>query len=151
MQVDLSVVKGYRTYILMGANIVCVGLESLGVIPEGTWIKITAILVSLGIVTNRAGSKNDAAAVAQALAAVNQLSQTGSHAQGEESDQDSTVPVAGAPSDPLGDLMAVLSNIVAEYKASQESLQQLGQVLSRISGVITRPDQPRVPTAATEK
>lgn len=101
MQVDLSVVKGYRTYILMGANIICVGLESLGVIPEGTWIKITAVLVSLGIVTNRAGSKNDAAVVAQALAAVKQLPLPGSPAQGEQEASETSSPAPEAPNDPI--------------------------------------------------
>lgn len=136
MPADLSMLKGYRTYLLMGANIVCVGLESLGVIPEGTWLKITAVLVSLGIVTNRAGSKNDAAAVTQALAAVNQLPLPGGSVQGEEGAPETSPPAPEAPSDPIGDFMATVEGIVAAYKDSQGKLEQLGKVISGVDEVI---------------
>ena len=133
---DLSMIKGYRTYILMGANIVCVGLESMGVIPQGTWLKITAVLVSLGIVTNRAGSKNDAAAVAQALAAVNQVSLPGSSAQDKQEPPETPSPAAETPPDPIGDFMATVEGIVAAYKDSQGKLEQLGRVIRGVDEVI---------------
>jgi|GEM_PF-2816522 len=133
MQVDLSVVKGYRTYILMGANIICVGLESLGVIPEGTWIKITAVLVSLGIATNRVGSKNDAAAVKEALVAFSQPSATVTPVP-LVTEKEETGP-EDAP-DPIGDIMATVEQIISAYKASQARMERLGKVMSGITGVI---------------
>ena len=138
MQVDLSVVKGYRTYILMGANIICVGLESLGVIPEGTWVKITAVLVSLGIVTNRAGSKNDAAAVSEALAAFPQSSPTVTPVPLVTEKEDTGPEDA---QDPIGDIMATVEQIISAYKASQARMERLGKVISGITGVIEPPVQ----------
>ena len=130
---NIEKVTGYRTYILMVLTIICTVAESLGVVPSGTWAKVTAVLVSLGIMAARAGSKNDAAHVMLNLA------------KWPSAPQD--LPGAGVGG---GDIVSSLGGIVEDYNRAKARLDQLKAVVAGISGdtnpvgVLNDPGPPQV-------
>jgi len=108
---DLSAFKGNRTYLLMLANMVCVILENFGIIPEGTWAKVTTVLVSLGLMATRAGSKNDAAKVEAALSSFS----------------------TGGLTPNSDNILASLGTVVEEYKTAKVRMDQLKAVMIGLS------------------